>query len=119
MSIASEDVHAEAEVRLGLQDVVELVRVEVGQEPEGVREHDEVAEGDAADREDGSQGREPLQELRPALVDGRDEVRPDLPQDDRQRQGDAEVDRDPENRREVLERAERRQLAAACPRAAG
>ena len=64
--IASEHVDAEAEVRLGLQDVVELAGVVAGQELERVRQDEEVAEREAADREDAGEQREPLDQLQPA-----------------------------------------------------
>ncbi len=85
---------------------MDLLGVVPGEEAHRRRQHDEVAEGDAADCEDCRQQRQPPHHLGVAAVDRRDEERPHLPDDHRQRDDDPEVDRDPDRRREGLGGAE-------------
>src|SRR5581483_1401822 len=86
-------------------------RVEMRQEPRRGRQRDVVAEDDPADHQRRREEDERLEHPLLRLLERRDEERPRLPEDDRQRDRGAEVERQPERRHERLADAEREQLA--------
>ena len=76
----------------------------------GARQREEVAERDARDHEPGREDDEVLQHPLVPWVEGRDEERPHLPEDHRQREQEAGVHAHPHRGDERLPGAERQQL---------
>ena len=105
-------------------DLEELVVVG-GQEPQGARQHDVVAEGDASGEERGGEQDEDRDDALGVLLKGGREEAPELPEDDRQGDCDRGDEDDLDGREERLCDAERDELrrrvlrAAAAPASGG